>query len=102
MLSNGSGLITEVSDSCDPMDYSLPGSLAWNFSGKHIELAIPFSRGSSQPRDRTWVSHTAGIFFTNWIIRKPRTQNYLILNTLNHLGVFYTTSSLNSVNLDFA
>ena len=29
-------------------------------------VAIPFSRGSSQPRDRTWVFFTAGRFFTNW------------------------------------
>ena len=28
--------------------------------------AVPFSRGSSQPRDRTQVSHNAGGFFTNW------------------------------------
>ena len=27
-------------------------------------IAIPFSRGSSQPRDQTQVSCTAGIFFT--------------------------------------
>ena len=27
-------------------------------------IAIPFSRGSSQPRDQTQVSHTAGRFFT--------------------------------------
>ena len=27
-------------------------------------VAMPFSRGSSQPRDRTWVSHIAGGFFT--------------------------------------
>ena len=26
--------------------------------------AISFSRGSSQPRDQTWVSHIAGKFFT--------------------------------------
>ena len=29
-------------------------------------VAIPFSRGSSWPRDWTWVSHTAGRFFTTW------------------------------------
>ena len=28
-------------------------------------VAFPFSRGSSQPRDRTQVSHIAGRFFTN-------------------------------------
>ena len=29
-------------------------------------VAFPFSRGSSQPRDQTQVSHTAGGFFTSW------------------------------------
>ena len=29
-------------------------------------VAFPFSRGSSQPRDRTQVSHIAGRFFTSW------------------------------------
>ena len=28
-------------------------------------VAFPFSRGSSQPRDRTQVSHIAGGFFTS-------------------------------------
>ena len=29
-------------------------------------VAFPFSRGSFQPGDWTQVSHSAGIFFTNW------------------------------------
>ena len=29
-------------------------------------VAVPSSRGSSQPRDRTQVSHTVGGFFTSW------------------------------------
>ena len=29
-------------------------------------VAVLFSRGSSQPRDQTWVSCTAGRFFTVW------------------------------------
>ena len=33
-------------------------------------VAFPFSRESSQPRNRTQVSHTAGRFFTNWVIRE--------------------------------
>ena len=33
-------------------------------------VAVPFSRGSSQPRDRTQVSHTAGRFFTSWAARE--------------------------------
>ena len=33
-------------------------------------IAIPFSRGSSQPRDRTQVSCIAGRFFTNWATKE--------------------------------
>ena len=33
-------------------------------------IAIPFSRGSSQPRNWTRVSHTAGRFFTSWATRE--------------------------------
>ena len=33
-------------------------------------VASPFSRGSSQPRDQTQVSHTAGRFFTSWATRE--------------------------------
>ena len=32
-------------------------------------VAFPFSRGSSEPRDRTQVSRTAGRFFTSWATR---------------------------------
>ena len=50
----------------DLMDCSLPGSSVHGISQARIleKVAIPFSRGSSQPRDQTWVSHTAGRFFT--------------------------------------
>ena len=33
-------------------------------------VMIPFSKGSSQPRDWTWVSCIAGEFFTVWVTRK--------------------------------
>ena len=33
-------------------------------------VAIPFSRVSYQPRDRTQVSHIAGRFFNNWATRE--------------------------------
>ena len=33
-------------------------------------VAFPFSRGSSQPRDRTQVSHVAGRRFTVWATRE--------------------------------
>ena len=47
---------------CDPMDYTVHGIL----QARILEwVAFPFSRGSSQPRNRTQVSHIAGRFFTN-------------------------------------
>ena len=33
-------------------------------------VAMPSSRGSSQPRDQTQVSHIAGGFFTVWATRE--------------------------------
>ena len=35
-------------------------------------VAIPFARGSSQPRDQTQVSHTPGGFFTIWVTREDQ------------------------------
>ena len=32
-------------------------------------VVIPFSRGTSQPKDRTQVSHIAGRFFISWATR---------------------------------
>ena len=51
-----------VSDSLRPHDYTVHGIL----QARILEwVAFPFSRGSSQPRDRTQVSHIAGEFFTS-------------------------------------
>ena len=51
---------------CEPMDYSLPGSSVRGiFQAIVLEsIAISFSRGSSQPRDRTQVSHIVDRRFT--------------------------------------
>ena len=38
---------------------------------------VPFSRGSSQPRDRTQVSHIAGGFFTSWVTREGKPLDIL-------------------------
>ena len=56
---------------CDPMDYSSPGSSVHGILQARIMewLAIPFSRGSSYPRDWTQVSHTAGRFFTIYLYK---------------------------------
>ena len=47
-----------MSNSCDPMDCSLPGSSVHGILQTRILkwAAISFSRGSSQPRNQTWVS----------------------------------------------
>ena len=37
-----------------------------------VWVAVPFSRGSSQSRDRTQISHTAGGFFTSWATGRPK------------------------------
>ena len=37
-----------------------------------VWVVFPFSRGSSQPRDQTQVSHLAGGFFTIWAKGKPK------------------------------
>ena len=47
----------------DPVDYTVRGIL----QARILEwVAVPFSRGSSQPRDWTQVSRIAGRFFTSW------------------------------------
>ena len=51
---------------CDPMDCSPPGfSVHGILRARMLEwVAMPSSRGSSQPRDRTQVSYISGRFFT--------------------------------------
>ena len=46
----------------------------WNSPGQKTGVgSLPFSRVSSQPRDRTQVSRIAGRFFTSWATRgSPR------------------------------
>ena len=57
---------------CDPVDYNLPSSSVHRiFQARILEwVASPFSRGSSQPRDRTQVSGTASRLSTVWATRK--------------------------------
>ena len=40
-------------------------------------VAMPSSRGSSQPRDQTQVSHIAGRFFTSWATREAPIMLYV-------------------------
>ena len=54
------------------MDYSPPGSSIYGIlQARVLEwVAICFSRGSSRPRDRTWVSCIVGRRFTIWATRE--------------------------------
>ena len=57
----------KVAQSCltlyNPMDYTVHGILQARIQEW---VAVPFSRGSSQPRDRTLISCIEGQFFTSW------------------------------------
>ena len=57
---------------CNPVDCSLPGfSVHGIFQAIVMEwIAISFSRGSSQPRERTQVSHIVDRCLTIWATRE--------------------------------
>ena len=74
---------------CDPVDGTVHGILQASI---REWVAFPFSRGSSQPRNRTQVSSIAGGFFTSWATREAQTlgcypgnASSLILVTQTHL-----------------
>ena len=67
---------------CDPMDRSPPGSSVHGISQARILywVAMPSSRGSSQPEDRTCISCTGRWFFTTEPLGKPNSfLTFLIL-----------------------
>ena len=77
--------VSEVAQSCltlcDPMDCSLPGSSVHGiFQASVLEWgAISFSRGSSPPRDWTWVSCIIGRCFTIWATREVNKPTPVLL-----------------------
>ena len=89
-------VVVLVTHSCltlyDPMDCSPPGfSVQGILQARILEwIAIPFSRGSSWPRDWPWVSCIAGRFFTVWTTREAPVRQHWILraqpsaNTLSY------------------
>ena len=85
----------EVSQSCltlcDPMDYTVNGILL----ARILEwVAVPFSRGSSQPRDWTQASHVAGRFFTSWATREAPMISSWPLQKKFFFGLFFLLSSI--------
>ena len=71
---------------CDSVDCSQPGSSVHGIlKGRILEwVAILFSRGSSRPRNWTWVSCIAGRFFTIWATREAQ---YVYYNRSNRFIV---------------
>ena len=65
-------ILLEVSETCSVMSDSLRLHglhRPWSSPGQNIGVgSLSSLRASSQPRDQTQVSHTAGGFFTNWAI----------------------------------
>ena len=59
---------------CDPMDYSPPASSVHGILQARILewVAIPFSRGSFQPRGWTQVLCIEGRFFTIWATKEAQ------------------------------
>ena len=59
---------------CNPKDWSLPGySVHGILQARILEwVAMPFSRASSQPRDRIQLSRIAGGFFTTWATKEAQ------------------------------
>ena len=52
---------------CSPAGSSVQGIL----QARMLEwVAVSSAKGSSQPKDQTWVSHIAGRFFIIWTIRE--------------------------------
>ena len=68
---------------CDPMDHTVHGIL----QARILEqVAVPFSRGSSQPGDWTQVSCIAGGFFTSWTTRETTRESNTALQITPKLG----------------
>ena len=76
---------------CNSLDCSPPGSSVHGIlqAGILEWVAISFSRGSSQPRDRTRVSCIAGRFFTNWA-----TLMRILLSCSSHSAFYFCHSAL--------
>ena len=70
---------------CDPMDCSLPGfSVLGILHARILEwFASPFSKGSSRPRDRTWVFSIAGIFFSIWATGEEKNHKWYTIQQLS-------------------
>ena len=88
---------------CNPMDCSLPGSSVHRIpQARTLEwVDVPFSSGSSQPRDQTQVFCISGRFFTT----EPPGNLVEVYNLRKHLTTYkflvvYFYISLTGLNLE--
>ena len=83
------------------MNCSLPGSSAHEiFLARVLEwVAIPFSRGSSWPKDRTWLSHIAGRFFTGWATREAYEIHFLRGHMYSRVYKIFSRGWFRSIDL---
>ena len=76
-----------MSDSLQPHGLYSP----WILQARILEwVAVPFSRGSCQPRDWTQVSHIVGGFFTCWATSEALycwTRSYLDTRDISFLSI---------------
>ena len=86
---------------CDPMDCSPPGSSVHGILQSRILewVAMPSSRGSSQPRDWTQVSCIAGKFFTTEPAREAPPSS-LLLTKYQMILLWLLSSSLEMDKID--
>ena len=86
---------------CDPMDYTAHGIL----QARVLEwVAFPCSRGSSQPRDRTQVSHMQADSLPTELSGKPPNSEKPITNTkrftvdiVTHYVTYYDTNTFETL-----
>ena len=90
------GVLCSVAQSCptlyDPMDCSPPGSSVHGILQARILewVAMLSSRGSSQPRNRTQVSHIAGGLLTIWVTKPMLLLLLLLLSRFSRVRLCAT------------
>ena len=86
---------------CNPIAWRQPGPLSmWILQASKLEwFAMLSSRGSSQSRDQTLVSHIAGRFFTVWATREVLTRTTAAYLTIFSNNCFWLMKDVAPMNL---
>ena len=78
-------LLSRVQLFATPRITACQAPLPWDSLGKNTGVAaVPFYRGSSQPRDGTQVSCIAGRLFTIWATGKTLSSSYIPPRVAEH------------------